>query len=148
MKLDANELNNIFDKLHNVYKKKHISCTIQEVYSNLDNKQDKLIRKEFKLKDENRVILGAEYNDAQEVAFVYTEDSNGRRQAIDMEKSKDNSKVNTLAMMKSNNRLATALENKAKQQTKEPTVKEPTSSKSQEITPELLAILSAYDKRA
>ncbi|MBR5599178.1 MAG: hypothetical protein IKW39_03970, partial [Alphaproteobacteria bacterium] len=66
----------------------------------------------------------------------------------DMEKSKDNSKVNTLAMMKSNNRLATALENKAKQQTKEPTVKEPTSSKSQEITPELLAILSAYDKRA
>ncbi len=79
MNVDSSKLETVFEQKRLECKLDQVPCTVQTTYSNLDGKQDHLLRRELKLLDSKRVIIGVEYDEQGNPAEVYTENKDGKR---------------------------------------------------------------------
>ena len=103
MTVDAKKLENTFEQKRMACKADHIPCTVQSTYSNLDGKEDVLVRKELKLLGSKKVIIGVEYDKEGQPIEVYTQDAKGKRLKLSLETAPRNTALPDLIEERLNN---------------------------------------------
>lgn len=91
MTADAKKLENVFEQKRLECRADNIPCTVKSTYSNLDGKEDVLVRKELQLLDSKQVVIGVEFDTDGTPVEVYTQDAKGKRIKLTAEAPKRSS---------------------------------------------------------
>lgn len=96
MTVDLKNAERIIEQKHLECRADHVPCTVQSTYTNLDGSEDKLVRRELKLLDTNRTVIGIEYDANENPAEIYTTDAKGNKIKLKTEEPKQSNAVRDL----------------------------------------------------
>lgn len=95
-KVNLENAERLIEQKHLECRADHVPCTVQSTYSNLDGSEDKLVRRELKLLDTNRTVIGIEYDANENPAEIYTTDAKGNKIKLKTEEPKQSNAVRDL----------------------------------------------------
>lgn len=149
MKLDTEKLDNVFEQKRLECKADHVPCTVQTTYANLDGKQDHLLRRELKLLDSKRVVIGVEYDEEGNPAEVYTENKDGKRVKLSLaQETRQQTLPNLIEERLKIVSKTISKEDKTISQHSQETTKENTKTPRKKITTNIKNIFTSNEKRA